>query len=277
MRARGALLELALFVAAALLFALGFGLPEFTPPAFELGPRAPGDVRVMTWNVGGSGSGDEWGGPLRDEHVAHVAEVLRELDPDLCFLQEVRMGLQAEHLLTALGPGWQMEVSGSTGNRRLVAFAQRGSLRSLDFDDRSRRALTVRYEPNGGAPITAVGLHADAASAQRRNEDIGALATALVDRAGDTILLGDFNFDLDLGKRRDLFTDDEYLDVETYNFIATRFLDATLGTGSTAEPDRRLDYIFVRQPAFEVRTAGPIKNRRFGDMDHDPVLADLTR
>jgi endonuclease/exonuclease/phosphatase family metal-dependent hydrolase len=88
-------------------------------------------------------------------------------------------------------------------------------------------------------------------------------------------LAGDFNLDLDLDKRRDLFTDDEYRDVETYNYVANRLVDAARGRGSTAEPDRRLDYIFAEREAFLVIDSGPWKGHRSGQMDHDPVVADL--
>ena len=277
---RGAILETALWTLAAALFFLGFGWPEPSTPPFAEGPREAGVLRVVTWNVGGAGTDGDWGRSLEDEQVEHVASVLRELDPDLCFLQEVRMGLQSRRLLEALGDGWVREGSSSARSRKVVAFAQRGSLEAVDLVDRPRSALAVRYTPSGsGAEVVAVGLHADVRSAERRNEEIGEVAAALerlrAREGAKVVLAGDLNIDLDLDKRRDLFTDDEYLDVETYNFVATRFRDAGRGTGSTAEPDRRLDYVFFDERAFEVRTAGPARGRRVADMDHDPVAADL--
>lgn len=111
------------------------------------------------------------------------------------------------------------------------------------------------------------------------------LLYALIGRATDiitglrhnhlTILAGDLNLDFDLNKRRDLFTNDEHLDVETYNYIARHFSDVTLNTGSTAEPDRRLDYIFADANSMKVIRSGPWKGKRVADMDHDPVVADL--
>ena len=89
------------------------------------------------------------------------------------------------------------------------------------------------------------------------------------------ILAGDLNLDIDIDKRRYLFSDDEYLDIETYNYVAQRFSDVTLNTGSTAEPDRRLDYIFADVKRLKVDRAGPWKGKRVADMDHDPVVADL--
>ena len=88
------------------------------------------------------------------------------------------------------------------------------------------------------------------------------------------MLAGDLNLDLDLDKRHDLFSDDEYRDVETYNYVASRMFDTALGTGSTAEPDRRLDYVFVT-PGTDVHHAAPWKGRRAEGMDHDPLVVDL--
>lgn len=280
---RGALAEASLWGTALALFVAGFGLPDPRTPPFELVPKSPEVLRVVTWNVGGAGRDGEWGSSLDDEHVEHVAAVLRELDPDLCFLQEVRSGLQTRRLLEALGAGWVRETASSGRGRRVAALAQRGMLEPVDLDVAGgpRDALAVRYSPRAGGAVVAVGLHADVRSAERRNDEIGAIAAVLARRAGTHdeghLLVGDLNFDLDLDKRRDLFTDDAYLDVETYNFVAGHFRDAGRGTGATAEPDRRLDYVFVEPGAFEVRSAGPVKGRRVGDMDHDPVAADLVR
>ena len=89
------------------------------------------------------------------------------------------------------------------------------------------------------------------------------------------ILAGDLNLDIDLGKRRDLFSDNQHLDVETYNYLLQHLSDLTQNTGSTAEPDRRLDYIFGDTGRVKVVRSGPWKGRRIEDMDHDPVVADL--
>ena len=87
-------------------------------------------------------------------------------------------------------------------------------------------------------------------------------------------MLDDLNIDLDLDKRRDLFSSNEYLDVETYNYVATHLFDTAIGRGPTAEPDRRLDYIFS-DANLAVIDAGPFKNHRAPEMDHDPLVGDL--
>ena len=154
----------------------------------------------------------------------------------------------------------------------VVALARGADLRDFALPRLGPRGIGVL---RGG--VVAVGLHADAFSAHRRTVQIGT-AVAVIDGISGfpcRILAGDFNLDLDLDKRRDLFTDDEHRDVETYNHVARSMLDAGLNRGSTAEPNRRLDYIFVSSDSVTVVNAGPVRNQRVDAMDHDPVVADL--
>lgn len=74
---------------------------------------------------------------------------------------------------------------------------------------------------------------------------------------------------------RTLSTDDEHRDIETYDYVAERLVDSCAGGGSTAEPDRRLDYVFVPGETVEVVVAGAWEGRKAGDMDHDPVVVEL--
>ena len=272
---RETLLESTLYLLALALFLFGFGDGVPTAPAFALSDKAAGALRVMTWNVGGSTEDGAWGSPLLDAHIEHAARVIREVDPDLCFLQEIRTRRQARQIHGALGDGWTLEVANSEYGRRVIVLAQRGSIEAQALTESSSHALGLTYTPTNRTPLFAVGLHADVSSAQNRNDEIGSVVEYLINQELPALFMGDLNIDLDIDKRRDLFTDNEYLDVETYNFIATRLRDVGRGTGSTAEPDRRLDYIFVDENAFDLLSAGPLRNRRLDNMDHDPVVADL--
>lgn len=117
---------------------------------------------------------------------------------------------------------------------------------------------------------------ADAFDAKSRNRQIGEAADYLIKRmdAPAKILVGDLNIDLDLDKRRDLFSNNEYRDAETYNYVATHLFDVAIGRGPTAESDRRLDYIFS-DANLAVIDAGPFKDHRAAGMDHDPLAGDL--
>ena len=160
----------------------------------------------------------------------------------------------------------------------MAILGQRGRLHPRMIDsEQIHSGLAASYRSPGKPPVFLMNIHADPYSAKRRNGLIGRAMDVLMGRYPDhlKILAGDLNLDIDIDKRRDLFTDDEYLDVETYNYIVRHLSDITLSTGSTAEPDRRLDYIFADLKRLTVVDSGPWKGKRVADMDHDPVVADL--
>ena len=230
-------------------------------------------IRLLTWNIGGALEGEARA--ARDGELDHVARTLLELQPDLVFLQEVRSARQAALLLSKLGGDWASEVSRSKRGRQVVALV-RGHALEAGPDLPVRGPLSVEVFFDDGSRMLAVGVYADAFSARKRNDLLGSVTDTMANVHGDLrMIAGDFNLDLDLDKRRDLFSDDAYLDVETYNYVSERFLDAARGSGATAEPDRRLDYVFLSVAADRVRAAGPIRGRRVGDMDHDPLIVDL--
>ena len=267
--------ELLFLGASAALFAVGFATPLWQRPDFEPGPRREGVLRVVTWNVGrGFAAG---GRGLGGADEQHVADILRQLDADLCFLQEIDSREQVQSIRERLGAGWTVRSRRVRDGDHLAVAAQRGELTTFRVRAAGRQALGARYRRENGRELVGVGLHADAFSAERRNQQIGGTVDALQRRMSDVphLLAGDLNLDLDLDKRRDLFTNNAYRDVETYNFVAQRLSDVARGRGSTAEPDRRLDYVFVSPRHFTVVDAGPARGRRRGDMDHDPVVADL--
>lgn len=258
---------------AAAFAAFGYGARFVGPNAYVPAPRDPAGLRVVTWNVGGRA---DRGHPLSASDLPHVADVLRTLDADLLALQELAGHQQCERLCAALGPAWQC-VTGTGGRRRVAVLWSRGRVRPWREAVSGAAALLLTYHPSRGAPLLLANLHADPLSARKRNRLVGRVMDAL-DPARATIavlLAGDLNLDVDPGSRRDLFTDDAHLDVETYNYLSTRLSDAAARGGSTAEPDRRLDYIFFDATRLDVTRSGPWKGQRSGDMDHDPVVADL--
>jgi endonuclease/exonuclease/phosphatase family metal-dependent hydrolase len=236
--------------------------------------RDPDALRIVTWNVGGAGS--IGGHYLRDKHLSHIGGVLNELDADLILLQEIASDTQVRRLKRLL-KGKQEVVLSSGSGRSLAIIAQRGKLQIRNHLTQGLRVLAASYRLSGKPPVLLMNIHAHPYSAEARNTLIGRATDILMrdDSAYLKILAGDLNLDIDIGKRRDLFSNDQHLDVETYNYLLQHLSDLTQNTGSTAEPDRRLDYIFGDAGRVKVIRAGPWKDRRIEDMDHDPVVADL--
>lgn len=269
---RGARFELVLLLLAGGLFALAAWLGRPVHSGYSPGERQPASLRVLTWNVGGAASGVAHS--ARSEDVEWIAETLRAARADLVVLQEIASEAQVAELESALGPKWTSLFTRTRGGR-VVLLAREAQLTRRE-SGRLRGQWEIVEWRRGEKRLIAAGLHADAYSSAHRNQVIGSVIDTLRrHRGAPRLLAGDLNLDLDLGKRRDLFSDDQYLDVETYNYVAGLLEDAARGRGSTAEPDRRLDYIFFEESAFELIGAGPWKGRRAGAMDHDPVVADL--
>ena len=260
-------LEVTFFFLALFCFSVGWVRSAVRSGTYELNPRQAGTIRIVTWNVG---TGLENPG-LPEEHLQHVADVLKEIDADLVFLQEVLSKDLGNRLVERLGEEWSSE-----GFAGALSLAQRGRLRSFHIEDGFRlRSIGIRYRSEEGERIAAVGIHAPAFSAEKRNLAIGKATEALLERReSKKILAGDLNLEVAQGKRGDLLSNNDPLDVETYNFVAERLRDLGLNGGPTAEPDRRLDYIFCSEE-WNVIAAGVLKGRRAPGMDHDPFVADL--
>ena len=264
-----------LFVVLTMVFAVtGFGLHQLGRHSYQLTTRNPNGLRIVTWNVGGAGGNG--GRALDNQLLPHVATVLKELNADLILLQEIAYEDQVYRLSRMLDGKWETMISNG-GGRSVAILGQRGRLDPRIDPENKYSGLAASYRSPGKPPVFLMNIHADPYSAKRRNMLIGRATDVLMGRHPEhlKILAGDLNLDIDIDKRRDLFTDDEYLDVETYNYIARHLLDITLSTGSTAEPDRRLDYIFADSKRLTVVHSGPWKGKRVADMDHDPVVADL--
>ena len=271
---REKILEIVFIVLAIVFAAGGYGIHRLGTVSYHLATRQPDDLRIVSWNVGGAGG---YGGrSLKNEFLPHIAAVLKELNADLILLQEVASPHQVQRLSRKLGGRWEVIVS-TGGSSLLAILGQRGRLQSQTRLTQSVRSQAASYQQPGMPPVLVINLHASPYSAKERNAQIGRATDVLMSHNSGhlKILAGDLNLDVDIDKRRDLFTDDEYLDVETYNYLVQHFSDVAQNTGSTAEPDRRLDYIFLKAGQINVIRAGPWKGRRVADMDHDPVVADL--
>jgi len=250
------------------------------PAAPALSPLEAGTVRVVTWNVGVTGG--PAGAALPAVDVAAVAATLRDLDFDLACVLELADAAQARALAAAVGG--EVRVLVSPYARPLALLVRRGdlALRSAPpappaAASRPRRPrLLAAWTPRGGASeVLVAALHATPWSAQARNAEVGALAEAL-GRAESVpaMLLGDLNLEAQVEGRQDVFSDDGYLDVETYGYLTRTLVDTGRTAGATAQPDRRIDYVFA-SPDLAVVGAVVVRGRRRSTMDHDPLVVDL--
>ncbi len=268
----GLLILLGLF-----LIALGRGAFSARPTGFTLAPKPVDAVRVVTWNVGGAERGGKWRS-MDDHSLETVKAVLLELNPDLVLLQEIGDRDQLEVLIDALGETWVLSSRLRSSGRRLAILARGGELDRFLLGGAAQSALAVHWTSQD-RKISVLNLHADAFSASTRNEELGqsvdGLLRVLNGEGAIGLLGGDFNLDLDLDKRGDLFSDDQQLDVESYNYATSQFEDLGLGRGNTAAPDRRIDYLLLHAGQYTLGAGGPLKGRRSGQMDHDPLVVDL--
>jgi len=266
-----------------LLLAAAFALYGFGPPRAVFGyrPDARSDsaLRIVTWNIG-QADGTRTRRAGSDEGAfQQIRETLRELDADVSILQEVSADV-LRSMADGL-PGSSTAFSGAP-NAGCGIITQRGHLVHLDgLEGASGDPVHVLFRPREGRALQVIGLHADAWSASRRNQEIGSAVDLMEETAEFPlhVLAGDLNLDVDLGGGKDLFTEDEYLDVQTYNYVVERMHDAASDGGPTAEPDRRLDYIFIwsRTGDLGIQDAGVWRGRRADGMDHHPVVVDIAR
>lgn len=265
--------EWVFFALAALLAILGSPREHADRHTGMSGTRPDGALRVLTWNVGGSGGVS--GQPLQDAWLPAIRAVLQDLDPDVAVFQELDRRAQLDALLAGSTGRWHVACT-DRGDRRVGALARAGQLKSSVVPAPGGRAfLQLELRPAEGPALRLLGVHCDAYSAHLRNRQIGLAVQVLQRHPGARLLAGDLNLDLDLGKRSDLFSDDEQLDVESYNFAVQSLADLGIAAGSTAEPDRRLDYMLADAGTVSALQVAVCRGRRTGSMDHDPLVADL--
>jgi endonuclease/exonuclease/phosphatase family metal-dependent hydrolase len=248
-------------------------------PRSLLGARAQGGatLRLMTWNIG---YGDlESDTRARNEDLAAVAQVILSNDPDAVALQELTGAEQLKLLLQQLKNRYRGSTSSFGSADRLAAVLVKD--RSAHFDDVSagdRFATAAAFHLKEGSPeILLVSSHADAFSASRRR----AFAADVVDwtrehgRDAVSFIAGDFNLEVSVRNKSNLFTDDAKHDSESYGYLLKYFRDLSRDAGETSINDRRIDYVFGPQETVTLRRAQVLRGTAIGRMDHWPLLIEV--
>jgi endonuclease/exonuclease/phosphatase family metal-dependent hydrolase len=224
-------------------------------------------LRVMTWNIGKLYIG--WDSRAADEDLPHIAQVIREADPHVVALQEVRDRAQLGRLLRALGEPWTGDLAEDQYDRR-AALVTRLPARPVELPTSTGRTAQGAFvvSPEGSTPFLA-SVHLDAFDPRRRLTQAEEILSD-IDRleAKDVFLLGDLNLDPSVAARGSV-------DQHIYQLLTLRLADAARNLGSTTLVSRRLDYVLFRSDRVRRHHAKILRGRRLGLMDHDPLLVEF--
>jgi endonuclease/exonuclease/phosphatase family metal-dependent hydrolase len=199
--------------------------------------------------------------------------VVREVDPDLVGLQELRGRGQLDRLLGLLRGAYLGFAPDEERNDRRVAMLvrQRPGVSFSQLVTSTGRALAVARLAGRPRGMTFVTVHLDAFDPLARRvqaEELVDFAARVEDR--DLIVAGDFNFDADFL----VATEPDHPDVGVYRLLTAHFEDLGRGGRATTIVDRRLDYLFVRG-RLRRRSIRVLEGKTSRWMDHAPVVAEL--
>lgn len=274
----------------------------------------PNNLRVMTYNIKHGQGNDECTDPTVAEgelpvvqcavDLERTAEVIRAQDPDIVAVQEVdrfwaRSGAvdQPDELATMLnmescfapnldhGPddhGAEAHQYGTLILSRFPILSCENTLLPTPEDWEQRGLLEARVEVDGLGEIAVLNTHLQAGrqgeeeeAIRQRTEQAEAVSEQVVGIDVPVVLMGDFNAQPDDAELASLFDPETGLqDAWTVGGDGTDGF--TVPVEQTADPESRIDYIFVSSE-FTVESAEVVINEgtRIAS-DHYPVIADLT-
>lgn len=234
-------------------------------------------LKLMSWNIG---YGDlETETRARDADLPAVAQIILNNDPDAVALQELTGENQLKLLLKHLKNRYRGQVSSSGKADRVAAVLVKE--RNVHFDnvaagDRFAVAASFRSQPQMPA-VVFISAHADAfSSARRRTFGSDVVDWARSRTQGEVAFIaGDFNLEVSVRNKTNLFTDDVKNDSETYGYFSKYFRDLGRDAGETSINDRRIDYVFGPPESATLRRAEVLRGTAIGRMDHWPLLIEV--
>lgn len=235
-------------------------------------------LRLLTWNIGYA--------VLEDDSRAHtkdlkaIAETILSNDPDAVALQELTGADQLNVLLRHLHNQYRGAVAPSGSSDRVDAVLVKA--RDAHFENfvaGERYALAATFHVQAESPqLVLVSAHADAFKAARRRIFTGDVVDWARNRPRGSMVFiaGDFNFELNTKDESHLYTDNVKNDSEAYSYMLKYFRDLGRDAGYTAVDDRRIDYVFGPSGPVVLRRAEVLRNASVGQMDHWPVLVEVS-
>jgi len=249
-------------------------------------------LRLLSWNIGN--------GDLESETRAHaedlpaVAKVIMDNGPDAVALQELTGEDQLKLLLARLKNQYSGYVCSRGSSDRVEAVLVKDQTNGSESDergDRGDRDLSFNNLPTGDRfaaaanfrlhedlpGIVLVSAHADAFSASRRRTFVADVVDWARSHTKSEIafVAGDFNFEVSIRNKTNLFTDDAKHDSESYAYLLKYFRDLGRDAGETSINDRRIDYIFGPPETISLRRVEVLRGAAVGRMDHWPLLVEV--
>lgn len=257
---------------------LGAFVLEPQPQRSLLGaPNHGTRLRLLSWNIG---YGDlESDTRARQEDLPAVAQIILSSDPDAVALQELTGEDQLKVLLSHLQERYSGYVSSFGSADRICAVLVRD--RNARFNDvlaGDKFAAAATFHLKRGLPeILLISAHADAFSSSRRRTFVADVTDWVQGHTNSEIafIAGDFNFEVSIKNKSNLFTDNVKHDSEAYSYISKYFRDLGRDAGETAINDRRIDYVFGPREGVTLRRVEVLRGTAIGHMDHWPLLVEL--
>lgn len=242
------------------------------------GQRDGPHVRLITWNIGYAEREDDTRAHTND--LKAIAEVILSNDPDAVTLQELTGPDQLKILLRHLNGRYSGAIATAGNSDRVEAVLVKGrnaQFESLAAGENYVVAATFRVKPKS-PEIVLMSAHADAFNAARRRVFTGDVVDWARHRSPESIPIigGDFNFELNPNDESHLYTDNLKNDSEAYSYALKYFRDLGREAGETAANDRRIDYLFGPREKLILRRAEVLRNAGVGQMDHWPLLIEVS-
>jgi endonuclease/exonuclease/phosphatase family metal-dependent hydrolase len=277
------------FFLAALLIAFVFApLSQSEPMRDNVGDRNSNQgtrrLRLITWNIGNADLETET--RAHEEDLPAVARVILDNDPDAVALQELTGADQLKALLRLLEKRYRGYVCRAGSGDRVEAVLVKEQdakdsklivrFNEVTAGDRFAAAASFRFQKEL-PEIVLVSAHADAFNASRRRTFTEQVVDWTRSRDGKQVVFiaGDFNFEVSVRNRTNLFTDDAKHDSESFAYLLKYFRDLGRDAGETSVNNRRIDYILGPLRSVSLNRAEVLRGAAVGRMDHWPLLVEV--